>query len=391
MIRVAFPVMGGGTVWTGGLNYLLNLLRVLNRFAASRVTPVLMLPHGTSGAGVPALLGGGSVAFAELPAALSGRRQVSRLKAIVWGRDVPLERWLRLLSVDAVFETTDFLGWDCRIPALTWIPDFQHRHLPQMFERSRRWSREMLYQLQTRAGRTVMLSSESARRDCERFYPASRGRTVVVHFAVPAIEDPPDDTLATRYALPNEFLYLPNQFWKHKNHAVIIEALALLREHPEVIVVASGNPSDVRNPTHFAQLAARAAALRLGAQWRFLGMVPPADVRALMRASVAVINPSLFEGWSTTVEEAKSLGVPLVLSDLSVHREQVVEDAVFFDPHSPVSAAAALGAALDRFRSLPRGPLREADPLSERRTQEFAAAFCGAVELAIARTSGLNQ
>jgi glycosyltransferase involved in cell wall biosynthesis len=41
-----------------------------------------------------------------------------------------------------------------------------------------------------------------------------------------------------------------------------------------------------------------------------------------MRASTALINPSLFEGWSTTVEEAKSTGTPMILSDLGVHREQ---------------------------------------------------------------------
>lgn len=33
------------------------------------------------------------------------------------------------------------------------------------------------------------------------------------------------------------------------------------------------------------------------------------------------VNPSFYEGWSTTVEEAKSIGVPLLLSDIPVHRE----------------------------------------------------------------------
>ncbi len=87
-------------------------------------------------------------------------------------------------------------------------------------------------------------------------------------------------------------------------------------------------------------------------------MIPAADVRALMRSSIAVINPSLCEGWSTTVEEAKSLQVPLVLSDLAVHREQAAGSAEFFDPHSAADAARALTAALERFRPWPRGAAR---------------------------------
>src|SRR5712671_346481 len=248
MIRIAFPVLGGGTVWTGGLNYLRNLLSVLDAFAAERVRPVVMVPAGVSRSSLP-FHDIGSVELAELPAALSGRRPLARARAILLGRDAATENWLRKRGIDVVFETTDFLGRQFDIPALAWIPDFQHRHLPGMFEPSRRWGREILYQLQTRCGRTVMLSSESARRDCELFYPASRGRTVVVRFAVPAPADPPDDTLTARYALPVEFFYLPNQFWKHKNHGVIIEALRLLRQQGSgVVVIASGNPSDVRNP-----------------------------------------------------------------------------------------------------------------------------------------------
>jgi len=372
-------------VWTGGLNYLRNLLSVLDAFAAERVRPVVMVPAGVSRSSLP-FHDIGSVELAALPAALSGRRPLARARAILLGRDAATENWLRKRGIDVVFETTDFLGRQFDIPALAWIPDFQHRHLPGMFEPSRRWGREILYQLQTRCGRTVMLSSESARRDCELFYPASRGRTVVVRFAVPAPADPPDDTLTARYALPVEFFYLPNQFWKHKNHGVIIEALRLLRQQGSgVVVIASGNPSDVRNPTHYSDLAACAAAFELGTRWRVLGMIPRVDVRRFMRASVAVVNPSLCEGWSTTVEEAKSLQVPLVLSDLAVHREQAAECAEFFDPSSAADAARALTAALARFRSLPRGPARPPDPRCDQRLRAFAAAFCDAAELAIAR------
>lgn len=46
-----------------------------------------------------------------------------------------------------------------------------------------------------------------------------------------------------------------------------------------------------------------------------LGLVPRSDVIALMRYSISLINPSFFEGWSTTVEEAKSMGKQIILSE----------------------------------------------------------------------------
>ncbi len=48
MIRIAFPLLGGGAAWTGGLNYLRNLFRVLDACAAGRVQPVVMVPAGAS-------------------------------------------------------------------------------------------------------------------------------------------------------------------------------------------------------------------------------------------------------------------------------------------------------------------------------------------------------
>src|SRR5580704_14229275 len=63
-----------------------------------------------------------------------------------------------------------------------------------------------------------------------------------------------------------------------------------------------------------------------------LGLVPYEHVLYLMRNCVAVINPSRFEGWSSTVEEAKSIGKRIALSNIPVHREQAPPGALYFDP-----------------------------------------------------------
>jgi hypothetical protein len=52
----------------------------------------------------------------------------------------------------------------------------------------------------------------------------------------------------------------------------------------------------------------------------------------IMKNASAVIQSSLFEGWSTVVEDVKALNQNIIVSDLRVHREQLKEKAVYFDP-----------------------------------------------------------
>ena len=82
--------------------------------------------------------------------------------------------------------------------------------------------------------------------------------------------------------------------------------------------------------------------LGLDDEFKLLGMIPYPHMVALMRASMAVVNPSLFEGWSTTVEEAKAMGTPMLLSDIPVHREQMGMNACYFSTDSPQSMADAI-------------------------------------------------
>jgi len=110
------------------------------------------------------------------------------------------------------------------------------------------------------------------------------------------------------------------------------------------------------------------------------GMIPYPHLALLMRASVAMLNASLFEGWSTTVEEAKSLGTPLILSDIDVHREQIGDNAAYFDRTSASSLA-------DVISSVEPKSVEERDDLSRkaredahRRVAEFAVRFCEFVE-----------
>jgi glycosyltransferase involved in cell wall biosynthesis len=114
-----------------------------------------------------------------------------------------------------------------------------------------------------------------------------------------------------------------------------------------MLVVSTGSPDDYRNPDHYRSLCARVTELGIDDAFVRLGVVPYRDLLALMRHALAIINPSLFEGWSTTVEEARALGKRVLLSDIPTHREQSPAHAVFFDPRDPAGLAGLMGGTWD--------------------------------------------
>jgi len=55
---------------------------------------------------------------------------------------------------------------------------------------------------------------------------------------------------------------------------------------------------------------------------------------SLIYNSIALINPSKFEGWSSSVEQAKSMGKKIILSNIAVHKEQDPQRAEFFNKNN---------------------------------------------------------
>jgi glycosyltransferase involved in cell wall biosynthesis len=323
------------------------------------------------------------------PSVARGRR-AGLLSALAFGRNRAALSLCKRHHCDVFMEAAEFLGWRFPVACLVWVPDFQDRQLPHLFSPWSYYGKWLGLLLQIATGRIVLVSSEDARSDCEQFYPWSRGRIAVARFAVrPALQPGENDPqVPANHRLPARYFYLPNQYWAHKNHTRVVEALRLLCDRGvNIIVASSGNPQDPRHADHYARLREKVAADGLTEHFLFLGNIPSRDVAILMRSSVAMLNPSLFEGWSTTVEEAKSLGVRMVLSNLAVHREQTGEAAEFFDPTDPM----AIAASLEKVWSECRGPptlieQRAAAANAELRIRDFAVHFTRACDRALARS-----
>ncbi|WP_152414745.1 glycosyltransferase family 1 protein [Blastomonas sp. AAP53] len=342
--------------WTGGVNYLFNMAQAVRQHDASTAFQVFISAHNVAGYRDRA-----TATCGVAPMVLEETSKITVAKALVGIHDQSVIQTFRQAGVDVYFEASGYIGPSPGVPVISWLPDFQHRHLPGLFSKKAWWLREVRFRRIIQSRAHIMLSSEDAYNDLLNFYGKPQGQVHVVPFAVLPPKGATWDSgeqVRIELGLPERFIFLPNQFWLHKNHGLIVHALAQMGDAAPCIA-ASGSGKDDRAPGHFDHLLQRIASHGLESKFRILGAIPFSSVLALNARADALINPSLFEGWSTTVEEAKALGTPLVLSNLDVHREQAGDRALYFDPHSPQSCAEALARVEPRPRWQPGETLKD--------------------------------
>jgi len=376
--RVAFTYISRKR-WAGGYNYQLNLFAALARYCPDRIVPVLFAGTSEPMAELAPLANISDVEVMQSEA--FDKRSGGLTAALVTGIDRRAADAFEAKRIDVVFENARFFGWRLPIPALAWFPDFQHVKLPELFSPFVRWRRDFGFRVQIASRRSILLSSESALADFRAAYPRASNAVAVARFAT----EPSPDLLAAdaaaviaEYRLPEKFFYLPNQFYHHKNHPLVIKALTILKQRGvDVVVAASGSTEEPRKTSYFSELMREVAERGIETNFRYLGLIPLAHVYALLRSSMALINPSRFEGWSTTVEEAKSFGVPMILSGIPVHREQAGAGARYFEIDDAEALAGHLAAVL---QSPQPAAARNLLPGLDKRVAAFAADFVAAVE-----------
>jgi len=246
-------------------------------------------------------------------------------------------------NVDLLFPGSDSLYFDGIKRKLFWIPDFQEKHYPHFFQASELERRKAYEQKLIHAKWPVVFSSNNALNDFKQHFPKAENKTFVMPFAVtlPDLSGIKIDTVRSKFNLEGDYFICSNQFWAHKNHLIVLKALKQLKHSGISVNVAfTGKPYDRRNPDYFNTLKTYVEENDLKQNVFFLGFIERKEQLLLMKNSVAVIQPSLFEGWSTVVEDAKALNVPLIISDIPVHREQVGNDyELFFDKNDHLQLA----------------------------------------------------
>lgn len=225
--------------------------------------------------------------------------------------------------------------------------DLQHLHLPQFFTKRELRIRDSRFRAFCSQAALVAVGTSWAREDFVRAYGLPQGQVGVVPLA-PIVDSYPElDRAATATFrrdrdLPEEFCFYPAQTWPHKNHELLLKAVALLRDKRGLAVPLVFSGVETPHARHLRRLTLD---LGLSGTVRWLGFVEPAQLRALYGLARCVVVPTLFESASFPIFEAFECGVPVACSNVTALPKQVGDAAVVFDPHS----VEEIGAAIERL------------------------------------------
>lgn len=247
-------------------------------------------------------------------------------------------------KIDILFPCCNSLPEDFPISWIGYIFDCQHKYLPQMFSQEECEKRDRAFSAMLRNAKSIIVTSNAVKADCEKFYNCCNCRIHVVPYLPMCRENwlSNDESVLTKYNICYKYFIISNQLWKHKEHLTAIEALYSLHNdlgYSDIHLVCTGGLSDGRWANYYNEVMKRVHEFGLSDYVHFLGYIDKLDQIQLIKKSIALIQPTQFEGQpgGGSTADALSLGKKAILSDIDVNKEIVSENVIFFEMGNPTS------------------------------------------------------
>ncbi len=252
---------------------------------------------------------------------------------------------LRELGADLLFcPFTAPTFFDRTVPTVCTIYDLQFKAYPKFFTSEDVAQRKKTFQDACRRATALAAISDYSRQSAI-FYgklPQEKIRTIYLRMAQRIVrpQEVGAPILDQLGLIEQRYLLYPANFWKHKNHEMLLTAfgMACAQGLPkDMKLVCTGAPGERQAWLHQATIG-------FGLEDRvvFPGYLPDSELAIIMANACGIIFPSLYEGFGLPVVEAMAAGVPVACSNITSLPEVASDAAVLFNPKLPAEMAQAL-------------------------------------------------
>ncbi|WP_317899507.1 glycosyltransferase family 4 protein [Aurantibacillus circumpalustris] len=329
-------ILTGDNTWAGGLYYSLNIIKLLSEISLTKKITVVVFVNNSASKDLLQEIALTNVELVNFDNKGFFYRVYCKLMGILTNSNYRFVQDINSEKLDLLYPLIHYEkgheNLNCR--AIYWLYDFQHKFLPELFSLEEIIKRDTNFKEITEKAKTIVLSSKDSKNHLLQFYPICKARLFVYNF-VSLIEN---KNTKSPIGFPTDYLVVCNQFWPHKNHMVVLKGVELLvKANKSIHVVFTGKYDDERNKDYVTKLQSFIKEKNIEGYITFTGFIAREDQVSIIANAKAVIQPSLFEGWSTVIEDAKALNKFLIVSTISIHREQIAENVKFFDPQDKVT------------------------------------------------------
>jgi hypothetical protein len=334
VIKVGFIINFEKDHWVGGYNHFVNLFKFIKQSKTKNIEPVLITDNLKRIKKENSFKGFKVISTNLVSNTNKYTRLVNKILIIVFGKNFLFDRFLKKNKI-TILSHSGFTGIQSKIKSYPWLPDFQELHFPENFSLKKRILRKINILLSTKHSTRIIVSSKSVQKDLKKISNKSYKKSILLNHTnnvVPFNKLKSLEYLKKKYNIERNFYLLPNHYWVHKNHIVVLKALKFIKK-PKFQIVSTGMCFDHRKPRHFLNLEKYIKENKLNNSYKILGIVSFLDLCSLMYHSLGVINPSKSEGWGNSADQATLLGNQAILSDIAVHKEQKKNNFTYFKPN----------------------------------------------------------
>jgi glycosyltransferase involved in cell wall biosynthesis len=216
---------------------------------------------------------------------------------------------------------------------------FPELHLPAQATADAAFAERVL-----RPARGLISVSESTRTDAIRLLKLNPDKITVIYPGVPEtyrnVKPAALNLARLKYSLPPRFFLFTGTIEPRKNVDGLLNAWLSLppdfrQEHSLILAGMSGWKAST-TLRRLAQLS------RENSGVRWLGYVPESLMPGLTAAALALVYPSLYEGFGFPLVQAMAAGCPVITSNISSMPEVTAGAALLTDPLSQAEIAAAM-------------------------------------------------
>lgn len=227
---------------------------------------------------------------------------------------------------------------DLDYPYIYTVWDLGHRRTPYFPEVSRSgwtWNdRENQYQKMLYKASYIITGNEEGKKEILENYPMPKDKIRISLFPVANFcrekEEKPS------FDLPKIFFFYPAQFWPHKNHICILEALIFLRDKYKLTPTVFLTGSDKGNKNYITN---KIKEYHLEEQVKITGFLKDEELKYLYTHATGMIFASLMGPNNMPPIEATYLNCPVIITNLDGHKEQLGNSALYFNGYKPIELA----------------------------------------------------